>query len=127
VGVVSIKIESHEDLRVWQDSIELVKMIYNMSTNMPEEEKYGLISQIQRSVVSVPSNIAEGFARDSLKEYIRYLSIAAGSLAEMQTQVLIAHELGFVSTQDFSNIRELGNKTGRQLTKLRQSLKEKLT
>ena len=85
----------HYNLQAWQVSMTLVQLIYSWSNNFPSEEKFGLLSQIRRAAVSVPSNIAEGAARDGAKEFAHFLSIARGSLSEVETQYLIAINLGF--------------------------------
>jgi four helix bundle protein len=90
------KINSYRDLLVWQKGLELAYLLYEITRLFPQEEKFGLISQIRRAAVSVPSNIAEGQARHRKKEFIQYLYIAKGSLAELDTQCLIARELGYV-------------------------------
>jgi four helix bundle protein len=91
----------HERLDVWRDSMELVEMIYKTSSAYPDSERFGLTSQIRRAAISIPSNIAEGAARRSTPEYLRFLSIARGSLSELATQNQIANRLGYsaVSTQ----------------------------
>lgn len=76
---------THKDLNVWKESIQLVIDVYEITQKLPSEEKYGLISQIRRSAVSVPSNISEGVGRSSTKEFIRFLDIANGSLSELET------------------------------------------
>ena len=86
---------THHDLRVWQLSIRLVERIYRFTHSFPDSEKYGLVSQMRRAAVSIPSNIAEGAARSSKKEFIRFLYIARGSLSELETQLLLAKKLGF--------------------------------
>jgi len=91
---------SHRDLDVWKKSVTLVSEIYTVTRTFPPEEMYGLVNQMRRAAVSVPSNIAEGAARDSQKEFLRFLSIAIGSLAEMETQVLIAKNLKFLDTEN---------------------------
>jgi four helix bundle protein len=93
------KIQSFEDLLVWQKSVSLVEFIYKITTQFPSEEKYNLTSQIKRAAVSVPSNIAEGYARKFLGEYIRFLLISVGSLAEIKTQIIIAQKLSFISLE----------------------------
>ncbi|MCK4627732.1 MAG: four helix bundle protein [Sedimentisphaerales bacterium] len=90
------KINSYRDLIVWQKGLELSYLLYEITRSFPQEEKFGLISQIRRAAVSVPSNIAEGQARHRKKEFIQYLYIAKGSLAELDTQCLIARRLGYV-------------------------------
>ena len=94
----------HKDLDVWKKSIVLVKNIYKISSTFPKDEIYGLTNQIRRASVSIPSNIAEGAARNSDKEMIQFLYIALGSLAEVETQLIIANELGYFA--DKKNIYE---------------------
>lgn len=85
----------HHDLQVWQIAIQLVKDVYILTASFPSSETYGLSSQMRRSAVSVPSNIAEGAARHSNKEFLHFLGIARGSLSELETQVVIAKEIGY--------------------------------
>jgi len=91
------KVMDHKDLEVWKKSIALVKKIYEISSKFPKEEKYSLTDQIRRCAVSIPSNIAEGSARNSDKELIQFLYISLGSLAELETQLIISQEIGFIS------------------------------
>lgn len=97
--VIFLKMKSHKDLTVYKTSIDLVAAVYQLSQNFPDGEKFGLTSQIKRAAVSVPSNISEGAARNSKKEFDRFLYIALGSLAEIETQLEIANQLGFISDQ----------------------------
>lgn len=97
------KLKTHKDLDVWKEAMDLAKEIYLLTSKFPKEEVYGLTSQIRRSVVSIPSNIAEGAARNSSKEFIQFLYIALGSLAELETQLLLSETLGFINS---SNIFE---------------------
>lgn len=90
------KIRSHKDLQVWQKAMVLVTEIYRLSENFPESEKFGLTSQIRRSAISIPSNIAEGFARKGNKELIQFLYISIGSLSELETQYEIAKNLNYI-------------------------------
>ncbi|NLV16841.1 MAG: four helix bundle protein [Syntrophomonadaceae bacterium] len=85
----------HHKLLVWQESIRLVKQVYEISSHYPKEELYGIAAQMRRAAVSIPSNIAEGAARDSSTEFARFLIIARGSLSELETQIIIAQELGY--------------------------------
>ena len=98
--------KTHKDLDVWKISIELVVDIYSLTKDYPDIEKYGLISQMQRCSVSIPSNIAEGAARTSTKEFAHFLSIALGSLAELDTQLIISNKLNYIKNTEFINITE---------------------
>jgi len=105
-------IKSHKDLDVWQKAMAFVVNIYQLTSEFPQAEKYGLASQIQRAAVSVPSNIAEGAARKGSKEFVQFLYVALGSLAEVETQVEIAHKLGYAKNiddldNDLTNIRRM--------------------
>jgi four helix bundle protein len=86
----------HKDLDVWKKAIEFVAEIYKITRNFPKDEIYGLTSQIRRAAVSIPSNIAEGAARNSTKEFIQFLYIALGSASETETQLIIAKEIGYI-------------------------------
>jgi four helix bundle protein len=89
-------VRTHKDLDVWNKSMELAEKIYLLLRQFPKEEQYGIVSQMKRSAISVPSNIAEGAARNSNKEFLQYLYIALGSLAEIETQLLLANRLKFI-------------------------------
>jgi four helix bundle protein len=93
---------AHHDLLAWQEAIRLVKAIYALTQGFPREEQFGLTSQMRRAAVSVPSNIAEGAARNSTKEFVHFLFLARGSLSELETQVVIARELGYIT--DSTNV-----------------------
>ena len=86
----------HRDLKVWQESINLVRIIYDVILRFPKNEEYGLASQIRRAAVSIPSNIAEGCGRGTNKELYHFLNVASGSLAEVETQLFIAKSLGYI-------------------------------
>jgi len=90
---------SHKDLKVWQKGIELVKVIYSVTNDFPKAEQFGLTSQIRRCSVSIPSNIAEGCGRHSDKELIHFLYITLGSASELETQIIISQELGFLEKE----------------------------
>jgi four helix bundle protein len=87
----------HHDLQAWQFAIQLVKDVYTLTATFPPSEAYGLTNQMRRAAVSVPSNIAEGAARNGSKEFLHFLGIARGSLSELETQVVIAREIGYLS------------------------------
>ncbi|OVE79108.1 hypothetical protein BVY00_01205 [bacterium G20] len=88
-----MKTKSYKDLLVWQKGISLVEQIYILTKKLPAEEKFGLSSQLQRAAVSIPSNIAEGYKRHNIREYVQFSGIAAGSLAELETQLVIVSKI----------------------------------
>jgi four helix bundle protein len=94
---LKIVIMNHKDLDAWRKSISLVKKIYKLTENMPDSEKFSLTNQMRRSAVSISSNIAEGSARESDKEFIQFLYYSMGSIAELETQLIISQELGFIN------------------------------
>ena len=95
------KIRSFRDLRVWQMGMDLVEETYRLTQDFPKDELYGLTGQMRRAAVSIPSNIAEGHAREYLKEYLQHISVAQGSLAELQTQAEIGTRLGYIDRDRF--------------------------
>jgi len=100
-------LKSYEDLIVWQKSVCLVEEIYTLTSSFPKSELFGLTSQMNRSAVSVPSNIEEGFGRRSREEFKRYLKISLGSLYELKTQVLISNRLGFITHHQMKSLEDL--------------------
>ena len=116
-------IRSFRDLIVWQRGMELAKTIYQWTERMPAEEKFGLTRQIRRAAVSIPSNIAEGYARNSKVDYIRFLRIARGSIAELMTQIELAVDLH--PMQRSNRVDDLLTETDRLLNGLIQSLTQK--
>lgn len=114
--------QSYKDLVVWQKGIDLAKLIYQLTSTFPNEEKFGLVSQMRRAAVSVPSNIAEGQARHTTGEFIQFISHAEGSAAELETQIILGVELGF-STKDIAiPVYELLAEIRRMLNALRRKL-----
>lgn len=101
------KVKSYRELLVWQKGIDLVSIIYRLTKSFPNQEMYGLAAQLQRAAVSVPSNIAEGQARQHTGEFRRFLYIAVGSLAEVDTQLEIAKRLNYISEEDFVEINQI--------------------
>jgi four helix bundle protein len=116
------KAASYKDLIVWQKSITLVKSVYALSRSFPADEKFGLVSQIRRASVSIPSNIAEGQARRTTGDFIRFISTAEGSAAELETQLIIAIELEFCSRVDSEQSFALLVEVRKMLNALRRSL-----
>jgi four helix bundle protein len=112
----------YRELKVWQQGMELTREIYKLTAGFPKDELYGLTPQIRRCAVSIPSNIAEGHSRDSPRELARFVSIAKGSLAELETQLLIAKELEYGEANLIDSLLTLAAQEGRMLTGLRRSL-----
>jgi four helix bundle protein len=116
---------SFRDLRVWQEAMQLTTEIYRSTADFPKHELYGLSQQIRRAAVSVPSNIAEGKGHRSDKEFVRFLHHARGSLLELQTQLLIAQELQYLSNEEGTRILAMAEGVGRALSGLINSMSEK--
>ena len=106
------------DLKAWQKAMELVVGVYRCTRSFPKEETYGLTSQMRRAAVSVPSNIAEGRGRFSNKELVHFLSNARGSLLELETQIIISQELGYLNQEQSNQLTEMTSETGRILNGL---------
>lgn len=116
-------VSTHKDLNVWKKAMDLAAQVYSLTAKFPKEELYALTSQIRRSAVSIPSNIAEGAARHSRKEFIQFLHIASGSVAELETQLLLAIRIGLLSGDHIiSHVEEVR----KLLLGLLRSLKKKL-
>ncbi len=119
------KIESFQDLVVWQKSMDLVTECYQLAHRLPPNEQYGLASQMRRAAVSIPANISEGFGRWHSKEFVHFLLIANGSLKELETHLLIGKRLGFFSSPEVTKPAALVEEIGRMLTTLRKRLEHK--
>jgi four helix bundle protein len=117
------EVRSYKDLVAWQKSMDLVTAVYRASQGFPKEEIFGLVSQIRRAAVSVPSNIAEGHARTSKKEFQYFLSNARGSLAELETQLTIAHQLAYIDETGINQLLDRLGEVGRILNGLLAALK----
>ena len=114
--------KNFKSLKVWQKGIDLVKNVYKSSREFPKEELYGLTSQIRRSAISIPSNIAEGSGRGTDKDFNRFLDIALGSSYELETQIIIANELEFILEQDFKDLSLKVNEAQKMIAGLQKSL-----
>lgn len=110
--------EKYQDLIVWQKSVELVTDIYSLTESFPDLEKFGLVNQMRRCAVSIPSNIAEGHARKSSGDFLRFLRMSYGSAAELETQLLISNKLEFVSEKEFNDMNEKLTEVKKMLNKL---------
>jgi four helix bundle protein len=115
-------VRNYRDLIVWQKGMDLADHVYSLSRRFPREEVYGLTSQIRRCAVSIPSNIAEGHARQSTAEYRNFISIAQGSLAELETQLLLAIRFTYLSEADTNSTLSLATEVSKMLRSLRQKL-----
>ncbi len=116
------KVKSYKDLLVWQKGITLVKKVYQLTQAFPDAEKFGLVSQMRRAAVSIPSNIAEGQARHTRREFIQFLSHSEGSVAELETQLILGVELGYCTLADTQAVTSLATEMSKMLDSLRRKL-----
>jgi four helix bundle protein len=123
----SDKIRSYRDLIAWQKAMQLMLLVYEETRNFPKDEQYGLTSQIKRSAISVPSNIAEGSSRRSTAEFLRFLNITRGSLAELETQIEAAYLLQYVAKDKHEKLLTISDELGRVIQGLYNSLQAKNT
>ncbi len=119
-------VRSHRDLKVWQLGMELAEAVYEITKSFPREETYGITSQLRRATSSIPANIAEGNGRDSSKEYLRHLSIAVGSLCEVETFLLLAIRLHYVTENQTRTFFDMLEEEGRMLRGLQASIRRKI-
>jgi four helix bundle protein len=112
----------YSELKVWQKSMELVDELYTLSSQFPQSERFGISSQLQRAAVSIPSNIAEGHGRKSTQAFVNYLSIAFGSLLEVQTLILIAERRKYVDNDKTASLLAQTDQIGKMLSGLKNSL-----
>jgi four helix bundle protein len=115
-------VQSYRDLVVWQKAMLLAQMCYELTKHFPREEVFGLTSQIKRAAVSIPANIAEGRGRAHTKEFLNHLSIARGSLVEVETHLLLAVQIGLIKADEIRHGLDLSDEIGRMITSLRRSL-----
>jgi len=118
-------VRGYRDLVVWQRAMDLVTATYRLTASFPRDEKYGLVQQLNRAAVSVPSNVAEGHGRDHLGDYLHHLSVANGSLMEVETQLMIAGRLGYVSREAEEGILGHAAEVGRMLSGLVRALRKR--
>jgi len=119
------RVKSYRDLIVWQRAMELCAATYRATATFPEAERYGLVSQMRRAAVSIPSNIAEGHGRLTTNEYRQFLGIARGSLKELETQILIANDLGYLDKTATDACSALADEVGRMLSTLIAALQRR--
>ena len=123
--VASGEVRHYRDLVVWQKAITWVEAVYIATRGWPSDERFGLISQVRRAAISVPSNIAEGCARRSTAEFVRFLSIARGSLAEVETQLIISHKLAYTEEETSASLLKSADEISRMLAGLITKLEER--
>lgn len=116
---------SYKDLLVWQRALELVTMVYKATSKFPKEETYTLTSQVRRAAISIPSNIAEGSARNTSKSFLYFLDIAVGSLRELETQLIISVNLEYLNEEEFSDLDAKLNEVGKMMSGLKRSIANK--
>lgn len=121
----TMSIKSYRDLEVWQRSMAWVKRIYKLTNQLPSNERFGLTSQMQRAAVSVPANIAEGATREHTGDYLRFVSIARGSLAEVETMILLCIELEYVPCDRCKELLNESEEISKMLAGLQRSLKSR--
>jgi four helix bundle protein len=121
-----VKVNSYRDLTVWKLAMQLTEEVYRVTQAFPESETYALANQLQRAAVSVPSNIAEGHARSSTRDFLRFISIAMGSLAEIETQLELSARLEYINEIRLGELLATTDALGRMLRGLRNSLSSKL-
>ena len=118
-------LKNYKELQVWQKAYQLCLAIYKRTNSFPKEERFGITSQIRRAAVSIPSNIAEGYCSKTTKEYIQALYIAYGSVCELETQILLSSDLGYMSAEDFEQLQKDLGDIERMLKGLIKSLESK--
>ncbi|HCU12536.1 MAG TPA: four helix bundle protein [Gemmatimonadetes bacterium] len=118
----AVRVQSYRDLRVWNIAVELTLEIYRITESFPSSERFGLISQLRRAAVSVVSNIAEGHARNTRGEYRNFISFARASAIEVEVQLFLSEQLGYVQTPTLIKARDHCNAISRMLTNLKRAL-----
>jgi len=119
-------VSSYRDLKVWQAAMKLADLVYRQAEKFPPRENFGLRQQLEKAAVSIPSNIAEGHARNSTKEYLHHLSIALGSVAELETQTILASWRKYIAEDTADEVLVSADEVGKMLRGLQKSLKARL-
>ena len=120
------KTSTYKDLIVWQKSIALVTAIYSLTKTFPTDERFGIVSQLNRAVISVPANIAEGWGRESTKNYLQFLRTSRGSLMEVETLITISGNLKYINDQEYLEINKQIDEVGKILQGLIKSVQQKI-
>jgi four helix bundle protein len=121
-----MSISQFRELRAWQLGMDLTEQVYLLTKSFPQSEIYGLTSQIRRSAVSIPSNLAEGHGRTSTKEFLQFIAISCGSICELETQILLSHRLKYIETDDFDKILPLLIETSKTIRGLQKALRQRV-
>ncbi|MFI4897136.1 MAG: four helix bundle protein [Phycisphaerales bacterium JB059] len=119
------RVQSYQDLEVWQVGMDLVAQIYRISAELPSEERFGLVAQVRRAAVSVPANVAEGYGRQSTRDFVRFLRMAQGSLKEAETHLLVAVRLEMLNAEQTDSALRLSDRLGRMIRGLIRSLEDR--
>jgi len=122
-----MEVKSYKDLLVWQKAMDLTSLVYRVTAELPPDERFGLISQARRAAVSVPANLAEGHRRSSTKDYLRFVSISAGSLAELETLIELATRLYSIRSTSLEELVSSADEVGRMIRGLQQGLEVRLS
>ncbi len=122
-----LEMETHKDLRVWQQSIEMVTFLYKVTMTFPKDEFFGLVSQLRRAAVSVPFNIAEGYARGTDREKLHFLRMSSGSMSEIETQLMLSLKLGYMNQDSYNQESERVTSVWKQLNALISSVKKRIS
>lgn len=123
---MAVTVKCYQDLEAWKKSVGLVEAVYRITENFPGKEAFGLTNQVRRAVVSIPSNIAEGSGRDHSKEFLQFLAVSRGSLREVETQLIIAEKLGYLSKSDLRGLLDKTDEISRIISGLINSIRRKL-
>jgi four helix bundle protein len=121
-----MSISRFRELRAWQLGMELAEHVYLLTDSFPKSETYGMTSQIRRSAISIPSNLAEGHGRTSSKEFLHFIAIAYGSICELETQLLLSHRLKYINVNDSETVLALLIETSKTIRGLQKAIKERI-
>jgi four helix bundle protein len=121
-----MSISRFRELRAWQLGMELAEQVYLLTDSFPKSETYGMTSQIRRSAISIPSNLAEGHGRTSSKEFLHFIAIAYGSICELETQILLSHRLKYINVNDSETVLALLIETSKTIRGLQKAIKERI-
>jgi four helix bundle protein len=122
---MNMPVKDYRELIAWQKAMDLVVAVYRLTSDFPKEEMYGLSIQIKRSAISIPSNIAEGQARNTTRDFLHFLSIAYGSVKELETQVLISERLGYINTKICDSLLKSTIEVARLISGIKNALKKR--